>query len=238
MKFKCWRCKDSKWQHVELADGTTAAKRCKCARRFANQKALKLIPPHFGSPKLNRLEPRAELHNKQEFIIKRLKENPEKSFLFAGRNGVGKTHFAWALYRYALATRRRVVACTMRELLAEFRELELSLSAVKNDDTITIKTPRLYAESLKCSERWFIFIDEFEKARPTEFASETLLAVLDVILQYGHQLIVTSNLPVTDERANQLGMKNSLRSHWGRIDEIWGNSIVRRLEACTLVDLF
>jgi hypothetical protein len=31
---------------------------------------------------------------------------------------------------------------------------------------------------------------------------------------------------------------NDLRAHWSRIDEIWGNSIMTRLQDCHQVEMF
>jgi DNA replication protein DnaC len=72
-----------------------------------------------------------------------------------------------------------------------------------------------------------LFLDEFEKARPTEFASEMLFNLLDAARNFNHQLVITSNLD-----------PEKLRAHWSRIDEIWGNSIMARLWDCHRVELF
>lgn len=225
----CWRCQGVRYLVVKTEDGRSAAKPCLCLRRARIREALALVPPRFESPRIARLKACAECHPKQAEVIADLKARPDESYLFSGRNGVGKSHFAWALYRHALARGRRVVACTVRELLADFRRAEVMIPAEGRDlDSGIVVKPRVEASDLKQRERkWTIFLDEFEKARPSEFASEMLLALLDAALEFEHQLIVTSNLS-----------PKRLIEHWGRIDHVWGTSIVRRLENCALWELW
>jgi DNA replication protein DnaC len=72
-----------------------------------------------------------------------------------------------------------------------------------------------------------VFIDEIEKARATEFAAESLFALVDNCYRYKHQLVITSNLGV-----------QRLKDHWDRLDGTYGKSIVRRLlDACAVIEL-
>jgi len=87
-------------------------------------------------------------------------------------------------------------------------------------------TPRVRAIDLrKQGKRWFIFLDEFEKARPSEFSSEQLFNLLDAAAAFNHQIVITSNFKV-----------DQLRDHWGRIDPVWGNSIMTRRQVCREID--
>ena len=129
----------------------------------------------------------------------------------------------WTLFRYAIGKRRPALACTVRDLLADFRRIEIG---VREDETL--HAPRITSDELKRpGKRWLLFFDEFEKARPTEFASEQLFNVLDAAKSFNHQLVITSNLSAED-----------LRRHWGRIDMIWGNSIMTRLQDCHEIEMF
>lgn len=207
---------------VETA-GVQFARNCLCLRRKLAASQLALIPPVFNNPRLSRLRPRPDLHPSQAVAITLVRAQPDDSYLFVGRNRTGKSHLAWCLYRHAIASRRPAVACTVRDLLAEYRRVEIGVP-----DGETLKTPRLTSETLrKPGKRWLIFLDEFEKARPSEFASEQLFNLLDAARSFNHQLVVTSNLPV-----------QGLRVHWGRVDQIWGNSILTRLEDCNQVEFF
>jgi DNA replication protein DnaC len=103
----------------------------------------------------------------------------------------------------------------------DFRRLELGVA-----DGETLKPPRVSVEALRRPHnRWFLFLDEFEKARPTEFAAEQLFGLLDAAMSFKHQLIITSNLK-TDE----------LRQHWSRASEVYGTSIMTRVQMCILID--
>lgn len=197
------------------------ARNCRCLRRKLAKARIAVIPPAFNSPKLSRLKPRNDLHPSQEAVIGYVKKHPNNSYLLLGRNGTGKTHIAWAIYRNAIARHRPAVACAVRDLLYEFRRAEIT----SDSDYI----PRVTAIELRHETRkpWLIFLDEFEKARPTEFASEMLFNLLDAAKSFNHQVIVTSNFTA-----------DQLRDHWSRIDRIWGNSIMTRLECCSLVEMF
>lgn len=199
------------------------ARNCLCVRRKMARAQLARIPPVFNNPRLSRLRPRPDLHPKQVEAITFIRANPDASYLFVGKNGTGKSHIAWAIYRHAVAQRRSIAACTVRDLLADFRRVEVGVP-----DGETLKSPRVTADDLRRSERpWLLYLDEFEKARPSEFASEQLFNLLDAARSFQHQIVVTSNMSAAE-----------LRSHWSRVDEIWGNSIMTRLQDCNEVDFF
>lgn len=202
--------------------GIIAAKNCLCALRKAAKAQLSAIPPIFGNPKVSQLKARKDLHPSQASAIALVKAHPGDSFLFTGRNGTGKSHLGWAIYRYAVAARRPLVACPVRDLIAEFRRLETG--AFDEGWMPKVNKERLRQRTTK---PWLLFLDEFEKARPSEFASEMLFNVLDAAKSFNHQIVVTSNFTA-----------RQLRDHWGRIDATWGNSIMTRLEFCHQVEFF
>jgi DNA replication protein DnaC len=206
---------------IRSAASFLVAENCLCVRRKSARAQLAHVPPVFNSPKLSRLKARLDLHPAQADAITFVRQHPNDSFLFTGKNGTGKSHLAWALFRHAIAARRSAIACTVRDLLSEFRRVEVGVPPGE-----TIKTPRVTAELLrKQGKPWLLFFDEFEKARPTEFASEQLFNVLDAARSFNHQIVITSNLSPA-----------GLRDHWSRIDEIWGNSIMTRLQDCHQVE--
>jgi DNA replication protein DnaC len=203
-----------------LRDGY--ARNCICVRRQIQRAQLAVIPPYFGKPRLMRLKPYSHLHKDQAKVIQFVKQHPNDSYLFTGANGTGKTHICWAIYRYVLASRRPTFTTTVRDMLAAFRRMELSM---KEGD---LWLPRVRAVDLrKPGKPWLLFFDEFEKARPSEFAAEQLFNLLDAARSFNHQILVTSNFTA-----------KHLRDHWGRIDQVWGNSILTRLQDCHLVEFF
>lgn len=204
-------------------NGITVAKNCMCVIRKAAKAQLAMVPPMFNRPRLSRIQPRSDLHPNQATALTFIRANPNESYLLIGKNGTGKSHIAWALYRNAVSQRHPVVACTVRDLLADFRRVEVGVGPDE-----TLKSPRVTAEDLRRPGKpWFLFFDEFEKARPSEFAAEQLFNLLDAARSFQHQIIATSNLRI-----------EALRAHWGRVDPIWGNSIMTRLQDCNQVDFF
>lgn len=139
-----------------------------------------------------------------------------------GKNYTGKSHLAWALYRHAVYQGRSTVACLLWELLADFRRAEVPI-----DGELT-QTPRVTSFMLKKARRpWFLLLQEFEKATPSEFASRMLFDLLDTARDYGHQIVITSNLKAS-----------ALTAHWSRIDRVFGESIMTRLQGCIEINFF
>ena len=198
-----------------------AAKVCICARRRSRRARLALVPPQFNAPRLYRLKPDPRRHPNQAKAIAAMQANPERSYLLLGKNYTGKSHLAWALYRHAVYQERTAVACLLRELMADFRRAE-----VPEGDTVP--TPRVTSAALRRAKRpWFLMFQEFEKARPSEFASEMLFDVLDTARDYGHQIVITSNMKAKE-----------LTAHWSRIDKVYGESIMTRLQGCHEINFF
>ena len=156
--------------------------------------------------------------------MEEVKANPEKSYYLAGRFGCGKTLVLWALYREAVLQDRRVVACTLTELLNEYRQV------IQDSMAGTPTTPpRLCAADLQQTHtRFNIFLDDLDKARPSEYAAEQLFEIVNAIADFQHRLVVTTNLSVA-----------KLKEHFDRADERFGGAIVRRImENTTRIEMF
>ena len=226
MNPTCWRCSDRGW--ITVAE--MGARRCLCLRRKIMRTALKIVPKQYGKPKLSRLTPRPDIHPMQRQAIGLAKSNPDDSFLLCGRNASGKTHIGWALYRHAVVSGRKAVGCLLSELIDSYKNFELmpqeeKLRAMRD---FTKDRPLILPDDLKSdTRRCTLFLDEFEKARPSEFASECLFRLLNAARDFNHQLIITSNLDW-----------DGMRDRWSRIDEVYGNSIMTRLQGCHLIELF
>jgi DNA replication protein DnaC len=163
-------------------------------------------------------------HPGQAEIVSKIKTNPGGSFFLAGRFGCGKTHMMWALYRDAVMHDRRTVACALSTLMGEYKRLiELSQAGQ------TLQYPRIAAETLRqTNTKYSIFLDDLDKARPTEYVTEQVFELIDAAYAYQHQLVVTTNLSV-----------GKLIEHFDRADARFGGAIVRRLvEGATVVEMF
>lgn len=207
--YKCPPCSDTGWVHVLDEQGRSrGVTECVCLARQKRDRAIARIPSAYRGARLEALEPRPDLHPTQAALIPEMQANPGASFLLFGRNGCGKSLCGWALYRRALEDSRPAVGLPTAELLAEFRRWEVNGTE-----------PCVTAEALRDDRRrWLIFLDEFEKARPSEFAGEALFALLDAAYNYRHQVVITSNLTPA-----------GLQDHWQRASETYGTSIMRRL---------
>lgn len=197
------------------------AKRCECLASARRQRLLDRIPPEYRDFDLATIEPDETRHPKQAALLAAIRENPQTSLLLSGRVGCGKSLFGWLCYKAAIEQNRVAVALPLAELLLQFRRYETG------GDTL----PDITFESLRTDKRrYFLFLDEFDKARPSEFAGEQLYMLMDAIYTYRHQLVVTSNVD-----------KDGLRQHWSRASEQYGASIMRRLlelENMTRVEMF
>lgn len=120
----------------------------------------------------------------------------------------------WALYRHAAATNRRVVAFTLAELLKNYRAIIKASS--ENQARVD---PILTAEELcQTHTKYSIFIDDIDKANPTDYALEQLFEIANAIDNYCHQVVITTNLRLPQ-----------LCAHFDKGDRHMGEAIVRRL---------
>lgn len=170
---------------------------------------LARIPAEYRELDLATIQPQSDRHAKQDALIDAVRQDPGASLFLAGRNGTGKTMIGWLLYKRAIEEGRPAVFLSMAELLRQLRTWEM------DSEKLPIIEPTGLRES---KQRWFIGIDEADKARPTEFASEMIFLILDAIYSGRHQLVMTTNLDLA-----------GLRDHWARASEVWGNSIMRRI---------
>jgi DNA replication protein DnaC len=179
-----------------------------CFLRRHAERAVERIPARYRSQTLATVKPDAQRHSKQAAVIARLAAEPTASYALHGRNGCGKSLFGWLLVRAAAESGRPAVGLTLSELLAQFRRAEL------HGEQPVVDAARLR----RAEKRWLIFLDEFDKARPSEFAGEQLFNLLDAAYSGHHQIVIASNLTPT-----------ALQDHWARASESYGPSIMRRL---------
>lgn len=172
-----------------------------------------------------RLDSITPKNDMQKRVLTSMRENPESSFFLAGTFGCGKSLMMWMLYRHVvLMAETRVVATTLTALLNEYKAL---MQASRNDSDPVL--PCLNAEELRQNkQRYSIFLDDIDKARPTEYAAEQFFEIVNAIYDFRHQIVVTTNL----------GMQ-ALTEHFNRADPRYGGAIVRRLvDNAKVVEMF
>lgn len=205
------------------------ARPCVCRRPAARRKLVEKFPVKLlgaGSsvPHLETISARRDLHPKNEIaqriyeaqakFISRVRKNPLQSVFLAGDNGSGKTHLAYSVALNSFDLGNTVIACTLSELLEDFRRYITCPSA-----ELGLNIPRITADALiQKHKKYTLLIDEADKPSVSEFRCEQLFQILNAAANYGHQLIATSN---RDSR--------KFISHWAACDESYGNSIAKRL---------
>jgi hypothetical protein len=121
---------------------------------------------------------------------------------------------------------RRVVACSMLQLINDYREAfrprpegapPYELRTVRPNDLMQGHTP------------YSLFLDDIDKPKITEYVAEQVHALFDAAYLNKHQLVVTTNL--SEER---------MVGHFSRADERYGEAIVRRIvhEENNLIEFF
>jgi DNA replication protein DnaC len=187
---------------------------CVCKVKEQRRVRLDKIPTHFKNVELSGIVPRPDVHPFQTVCVPAMKANPAGSYFLSGKTGKGKSMLMWALYREAVMQDKKVVACTLTELLDEYRKfIQLSMAGQK------LEYPRIVAGDLRQNHtKYSIFFDDIDKARPTEYAMEQLFDLSNAIYDFQHQIVVTTNLTLP-----------KLTAHFEKADERFGSAIVRRL---------
>jgi DNA replication protein DnaC len=193
------------------------AKPCECRLERERSRKLNAMPVQYRSGlSLTELEPRADLHPKQAEFIELMRSDPLGKFVISGDFGTGKTHFFWTLYLEAVRSDRKIYAGTLRALIDEYqRGIEASQSG--EPYILPIYADDFRQDRLSCS----LFLDDIDKARPTEYVAERLFELVDAAHSFGHQIVVTTNLRV-----------EQLLEHFRRADKEfgrYGGAIIRRL---------
>lgn len=217
----CEACSDLGW----IIEPGRGARACACqSRRRAAEKlaALNRRYARFAEFDLYGLRPRLDAHPKQAQLVPAVQADPSRSFLLFGGTGSGKTLIGYCLAKLAIEQGRPVVAVTLAELLEQYR------AQVRGSE----QAPAIDAETLRdASGRYLVFIDEIDKARPTEFAAEKFFQLANAIYETGQQVVIASNLS-----------KLQLVAHWERAGQgeaaadfsQYGAPILRRL--CEVAD--
>jgi len=106
----------------------------------------------------------------------------------------------------------------LSELISQYRDWEV-------DDKAPM--PSVLPEHLKSSAKYTLFLDEFEKVNTTEFASRKLFELMNAARDFEHQVLIASNKEWS-----------RVRDIWSKTDPVYGDSIMKRVEQCRLVEMF
>jgi DNA replication protein DnaC len=122
-----------------------------------------------------------------------LSDPDARTLVLAGSVGTGKTYAAYAVGHEAVAQGRWVEAWTLHDLLVASRP---------DGDKDALENAR------ECD---LLILDDLGATKVSEYAQETITALLDARLRTGRRQIVTTNLP------------------WQPIEDAWGRRFTDRL---------
>lgn len=203
----------------EIVEG--GARFCECKKARIRAAKLEQIPEEFRSFTLENVVADPKRHKGQAAAIETLRTDPKANYFIAGRFGSGKSLLAWLLFRAAIESDTVAVFTTFAGLIERYKK------AMKSDDDLCL-TPLRPSDLKTAGKHYAIFLDDIDKARPTEYAAEQLFELLNAIYENRHQLVITTNLSIA-----------KLVEHFDRADERYGGAIVRRLvEKTTRIELF
>lgn len=205
---------------MEFLEGEGARPCPACIKRGRTAR----IPMRFVDADLGRLEPLSTKHARQAEVFGFMRKEPERSYFLAGKPGTGKTLLMWALYRHAVEIERpKVVITTLASLLDEYRAFIRASAA-----GATPRYPRLNAEELSQGEtRYSVFLDDVDKANPTDYAAEQVFAIVNAIYEHKHQLVVTTNKSIQE-----------LIDHFDRSDDRGGPIVRRMIDGAKVFEMF
>lgn len=215
--FSCDHCFDTGKEFLE-SEGARPCPACIKRGRIAR------IPERFIDASLDRLQPLTAKHARQPEVLAFMRNEPEKSYFLAGNPGTGKTLLMWALYRHAVESERpKVVITTLTSLLDEYRAF-IRASAAGD----TPRYPRLNAEELSQGGTCYsVFLDDVDKANPTDYAAEQVFAIVNAIYEHKHQLVVTTNKSIQE-----------LINHFDRSDDRGGPIVRRMIDGAKVFEMF
>jgi len=169
---------------MEVVPGE-GARRCRCQPNQRVLTSLAAIPPRYAGVTLADLKADASRHPQQAVLIQRMKANPGQNYFICGKPDAGKSHFFWALYQQAAIEGRVLFVSKLFDLIE-------AIKAEMFDSSLPSPLPNLGGE------RMGIFLEDVNKARPTEFVGERFFNFLDDVYNAKHQLVVTSQLSPAD----------------------------------------
>lgn len=225
--FKCEACRDSGFVFVKTeyrGRSVDNAQPCECRKAKTRAKLIESIPVEFRGVTVANLEPRPSIHPKQAEAVRKIKANPGGNFVLCGKFGSGKSHLFWALYRHAVEQGKKAYGGTLRALMDEYQK------AIRLGKEGERYFPPITPEDFKTGQSCALFLDDFDKARATEYVTEQTFELIDAAHSNRHQIVITTNL-----RIGQLLKLLESADDFGR----FGGAIVRRLIGnATEIELF
>ena len=174
----CPDCYGSGWMLID-----DRARRCQaCEQRKVEEKIKSTIPLRFRECTFESYKPR---NFKQTEALDQLSKDPCRPYFIHGAYGSGKTHLLFAQYREAMKVYglRNCILRTTHELVKELQEAEIDGKFSEINAALHSDHPVI-----------FLFWDDADKLKVTDYKQEILFSLVDRIYKHNEYLTITSNL--------------------------------------------
>ncbi|PWT79020.1 MAG: hypothetical protein C5B59_00480 [Bacteroidetes bacterium] len=128
---------------------------------------------------------------RRAFINDYVFSHPDRSLIFSGHGGLGKSFLAEAVGDIASANCRTVLRTSGQQWEADIRRNAAAEFSEK-------EVIRISGYALRRSRPVVVIFDEITRIRQTPFMIDQLQDLLDALKDGGHQLIATTNLAKSD----------------------------------------
>lgn len=210
----CGDCQSTGWA-VIVGKG---AKICSCpiggrirSARIAAARELPVnTPPRmFERFRIETMLPDPSRHEKQIELLAELKANPRASVVMYGVNsfGVGKSAIGWALFNSAIQAGRQAAGGKLSAFVRMMQSWEI--------DSVE---PVVRPSDLRLWDNGLLWLDEFGKVKPSEFATRQVFELIDTAYEEQCQIVVATNLS-----------RAELKEFWDAQGTQYGEAIRRRL---------
>ncbi len=180
---ECAVCGGTGWQRIKSGD-SARCRRCECLKVREIQERLATIPERFRECTFESYRPK---NLSQATARDVMQANPEGSYYLHGPYGSGKTHLLLAQYRSLVHAGVPANVRTSHELLGELQRMAL------DDD---FDSPVL--AQIRGGRRYYLLWDDVDKFKMTDFRSQGLFDLIDLIYRKNLSLTVTSNFTLKE----------------------------------------
>jgi DNA replication protein DnaC len=128
--------------------------------------------------------------DRQEEVIRMIRDNPFDSFLFEGLAGVGKSTMAREIIRTA-HTKAQVNFAVYSRSAVQWQQEATQWALTGQPQLAQSIVP---AVGWLQRVRWLVHIDDLDKLRGTEFIQTTFHDLIDTIVVHNAQFVATTNM--------------------------------------------
>ncbi len=222
----CPQCAGTGWE-VVTEGNISRARRCQCSMSADIDKLYSSarIPPRYAGCDFDSYDPAPGQRKAKKFAKDYAQDYPlldeetfrERSLLFTGGAGRGKTHLGVAILKTLL---RKSVPCLFVDFHNLLSEIRNSYDEISQTSEYEILRPILNVEIL--------LLDDLGSSRMTDWMQDTVFHIINLRYNNRKPLIVTSNL----------SLEGSKTSGQEALQDRLGYRVVSRLyEMCTNVEL-